>query len=108
MRKKYIIDPELQKKKEEKMRPSKVLGYDHDRLGIHFLNIKAYELAESEFQRAVYLNPYEVNFKIHLSLCCIKLNQMQEAENIAKEVMENEPDNAKALELLEYIKNYIK
>lgn len=108
MKKKYIIDTELQKKKEEQMRPSKVLGYDHDRLGIHFLNIKAYDLAESEFQRAVYLNPYEVNFKIHLSLCCIKLNRILEAEKIANEVMGNEPDNAKALELLEYIKNYKK
>lgn len=44
------VDPAL---KEEALRPSRFLGLNHDRLGLYLFARQAYEIAESEFRRAI-------------------------------------------------------
>ena len=102
--KKYIVDPEYQRLKEEHMHPSQCLGYDHDSIAVHLIKIRAYDIAEAELRRAVYLNPYESSFRVHLALCLWKLKKNQEAEDLVVEIFEEEPDNAKAKEILEILK----
>jgi hypothetical protein len=64
---------------EEMFRPDSTLGYDRDGLGIHLLICGAYRIAESQFRRAIWLNPFEVRFKAHLAWCLYKDGRIGEA-----------------------------
>jgi hypothetical protein len=67
MRKARITSPHADEQKEERMRPSRFLGYSRDSLGMHALQEDMLDIAESQFRRATYLNPYEPRFKQHLA-----------------------------------------
>ena len=75
------------------------LGYDRDDLGCYFLGREAFELAESQFRRAVWLNPYEPVFKIHWAVALTHLNRMREAHDLLVGVFRNRQDNALARQL---------
>jgi len=64
---------------EEMFRPDPELGYDRDGLGIHLLHCGAYRIAESQFRRAIWLNPFEARFKAHLAWCLYKDGRISEA-----------------------------
>lgn len=85
--------------REEVLRPSRYLGYDHDEMGRYFLGREAFGLAESEFRRAVWLNPYEPAFKIHWAVSLIQLNRPDEARALLETVLRDNPDDAFAIEL---------
>lgn len=68
-------------RREELLRPSRYLGYDRDELGMYLLSRGAYEIAESQFRRAVWLNPFEYRFLCHLAWCLYKQKRYQEAKN---------------------------
>lgn len=68
-------------RREDLLRPSRYLGYDRDRLGMYLLSRGAYEIAESQFRRAVWLNPFEYRFVCHLAWCLYKQQRYQEAKN---------------------------
>jgi tetratricopeptide (TPR) repeat protein len=84
--KKDATSPEMHKRREEALRPCCVLGYDRDALGLHLLKVEAYRLAESQFRRAVWLNPYENRFKEHLAVCLHRQGKTQEAAEWAAQV----------------------
>jgi Flp pilus assembly protein TadD len=65
---------------EEMFRPDPTLGYGRDRLGQHLLECHAYKIAESQFRRGIWLNPYEARFKAHLAWCLLKDGRVEEAE----------------------------
>lgn len=67
-------------RREELLRPSRYLGYDRDGLGMYFLSREAYKIAESQFRRAVWLNPYEYRFVCHLAWCLYKQGRYKEAK----------------------------
>lgn|GEM_PF-710019 len=67
-------------RREELLRPSRYLGYDRDELGMYLLSRGAYEIAESQFRRAVWLNPFEYRFVCHLAWCLFKQERYQEAK----------------------------
>lgn len=90
-------DPQIIR--EEVLRPSHYLGYDRDEMGRYFLGREAFELAESQFRRAVWLNPYEPAFKVHWAVSLIKLNRLDEARALLKTVLRDNPDDAFAIEL---------
>ena len=90
-------DPQIIR--EEVLRPSHYLGYDRDEMGRYFLGREAFELAESQFSRAVWLNPYEPAFKIHWAVSLIKLNRLDEACTLLEEVLRNQPDDGFAIVL---------
>ena len=68
-------------RREELLRPSRYLGYDRDELGMYLLSRGAYKIAESQFRRAVWLNPFEYRFVCHLAWCLYKQRCYKEAKN---------------------------
>ncbi len=90
-------DPQIIRK--NVLRPSHYLGYDRDDMGCYFLGREAFELAESQFRRAVWLNPYEPVFKVHWAMSLIRLNRMHEARLVLFEVLQAHPDDRLAQNL---------
>jgi hypothetical protein len=82
-------DPQLVR--EEVLRPCPFLGYDRDQLGVHLLGRDALELAESQFRRAVWLNPYEPWFKLHWATALLALKRLDEAKRLLIELMADGP-----------------
>jgi len=59
--------PATDRAREELLRPCPYLGYDHDRIGVHCLAKESFRVAELCFRRAMWLNPYEPWFVVHLA-----------------------------------------
>jgi len=94
------VNPEL---REEALRPSRFLGFSHDRLGLYLLTREAYEIAESEFRRAIWLNPYEPSFPTHLAWCLYKQEKYKEAQEWIEKVLSVKPDHTEAQTLFTII-----
>jgi len=90
-------DPQVAR--EEALRPCPLLGYDRDRLGCYLLGRGALKLAESQFRRAVWLNPFEPSFKVHWALTLIKLGRKPEAHALLPEVLLKSSTDKEAMEL---------
>lgn len=90
-------DPQLLR--EDALRPCSYLGYDRDQLGIHFMGRGAIELAESQFRRAAWLNPFEPLFKVHWARALITLRRTVLAHQIIRDLLASEPTNRDALAL---------
>jgi len=91
------MDPE--ERREEALRPSHYLGYDRDTLGGYFMERGAFEVAETQFSRAVWLNPYEPLFTVHWAMALLRLDQPNHAREILAAVLAADPHNAAALDL---------
>lgn len=79
------------RRREEALRPHPRLGYDHDALAVHLLSCEAYEIAEPEFRRAIWLNPFEPLFKQHLAMCLRAQGRPDEALECAVEALKRHP-----------------
>ena len=95
--------PEQIKKREDRMRPSKVLGYDHESLGMYLITIGSLDLAERALRRAVWLNPYEPRFMKNLALCLVKKGALQEARDWISRALEAKPEDGENREILAMI-----
>jgi hypothetical protein len=84
-------------RREDLLRPSLYLGYDRDQLGVYFVERGIMKLAESQFRRAAWLNPYEPLFKVHLAGALLALGRSEEARSLIQEVLAKNPENADAL-----------
>jgi len=82
-----------QELREEALRPSRHLGYGRDTLALYLISRRAYALAEPELRRAVWLNPYEPAFKVHLAWCLYKQQKFQEAREWIDQAIQQNPDN---------------
>ena len=94
------LTPEQARRREETLRPNRFLGYDHDSVGTHLLSIGALEPAESELRRAVWLNPYERRFRVHLGWCLLRAGKLDEAHEIASTAAQAAPGDEDCLRLL--------
>jgi tetratricopeptide (TPR) repeat protein len=65
--------------REELLRPCPYLGYNHDRIGVHCLARDALAIAEKSFRRAIWLNPYEPRFVLHLAHAQFRRKRYEEA-----------------------------
>jgi len=74
-----MIQKDANERREELLRPSCYLGYDRDKLGLYLLSRGAYKIAESQFCRAVWLNPFEYRFVCHLAWCLYKQGYIKKA-----------------------------
>jgi tetratricopeptide (TPR) repeat protein len=90
-----------EERRENALRPDPHLGYDSDSLGVYLLSREAYEIAESQFRRAVWLNPFEVAFKAHLAWCLYRQERYAEAHECAAQALmqKDEPAVREILEL---------
>jgi len=75
-----IDSPTRDRLREEALRPFPALGYDHEQLALYLIDKEAFELAESELRRAVWLNPFEPRFAAHLAWCLCRRKRYAEAD----------------------------
>ena len=89
--------------RENVLRPCPYLGYDRDQLALYLMNREAYEIAEAQLRRAIYINPYEKLFKIHLAECLCRMHRYTDAREWAVEVLQEVPSDPDCHRLLEAI-----
>jgi hypothetical protein len=81
-----IDTPERDRRREELLRPWPTLGYEHDQIAMHLISREAFKVAEAELRRAVWLNPYEARFKVHLAWCLCREKRFTEAREWIEQV----------------------
>jgi hypothetical protein len=69
----------MDERREEALRPSRFLGFDRDALGMYLVSVESYKIAASQFRRAVWLNPFEPRFRVHLAWCLSRQRRFTEA-----------------------------
>jgi Flp pilus assembly protein TadD len=89
--------------REETLRPSPSLGYGRDKLAMHLIKHEAYDFAEPQLRRAIWLNPFEPAFKQHLAWCLYKQKRFAEARIWVKKAIEQEPNEINNQQMLEVI-----
>ena len=82
------------------MRPWPTLGYDRETVGRHMLAIEAFDTAESEFRRAIWLNPFEPRFKLLLAWCLFREKKYREAKEWVQRALEQRPADKDCLDML--------
>jgi|YelNatPaOPRAMG01_1025707.scaffolds.fasta_scaffold158278_1 tetratricopeptide (TPR) repeat protein len=91
-----VHSPKLSEEIEERLRPNRFLGYDRDHLGIALLRREMFDAAESQFRRAMYLNPFEASFRQHLAWCLYRKNKYEEALTVIEEAIRLNPKDPDA------------
>jgi len=77
---------EIARRREDVLRPWPTLGYDWDALAMHLVSREAFEVAEEQLRRAVWLNPYEPRFKVHLAWCLCREKRYADARTWIEQV----------------------
>lgn len=85
--------------REDLLRPCPYLGYDHDRVGVHCLAREAFGVAETFFRRAIWLNPHEPRFVLHLGLALFRQKRFREALEALEDIDPEWADFGKVREL---------
>ncbi len=97
-------EQERSERREELLRPSRYLGYDRDELGMYLLSRGAYEIAETQLRRAVWLNPFEYRFVLHLAWCLYKQGLQKQAQECVSKIdnadVEDDKDAQKIIALI--------
>lgn len=92
-----------EERRENALRPCIYLGYNWDELGLYFNDRGAGHLAEPQFRRAIWLNPYEPEFKVHLAECLYRRKQYDEAAKWVEEGIAQNPEHRDAQDLKRWI-----
>lgn len=95
-------------RRENALRPCPYLGYDRDELGVYLLSRGAYKIAETQFRRAIWLNPFEPAFKEHLAQCLYKLERYAEALQWLPKRPDKEKDCKNSHIIIELIERKLK
>lgn len=83
---------------EEAWRPNRLLGYNHNSIAEHLLKCGAFPIAESEFRRAIWLNPYEPAFTANLALCLHKQGREDEAKEFLLQALQQDKNSPHVLQ----------
>ena len=83
--------------REEALRPCAYIGYDRNKMGLYFMDREAYELAESQFKRAIWLNPYEAAFKLNYAVLLFRCKRFDEAKQVVADVLGEDPKSRAAI-----------
>jgi Flp pilus assembly protein TadD len=86
-RRQSLSSAELQERKEDLLRPSPWLGYSRETLAVHLMARGAYELAEGQLRRMVWLNPFEPRFAERLGRCLLAQGRTAEARKVLEEAL---------------------
>lgn len=66
-------------------------------MGLYFMDREAYELAESQFKRAIWLNPYEAAFKLNYAVLLFRRKRFDEAKQVVSDVLGEDPKSRAAI-----------
>ncbi len=97
------MTPDKIREREEALRPSRFLGFNHHILGKHLYSIGCFQLAAQELERAVWLNPYETKFLLPLAWSYFRLGKKDSAQETIEEYLKKYPHNDEAEKLLELL-----
>lgn len=75
-------------------------GDAEDRLGVHLMECRAYEVAERCFRQAISLNPAEPHFKVHLAHSLYQQRRYRQAADLLHGVLRAVPGFSPATRLL--------
>ena len=95
---------DLETLREEALRPHRCLGYDHVQIALHLMEREAYPIAEKIFRRAIWLNPFEPAFSLHLAWCLFRQDRFEEAEQALQAAAPSEETREKCQEMLVLIR----
>jgi thioredoxin-like negative regulator of GroEL len=90
---KHIDHRDREERREDLLRPNPYAGYDRDDIAMHLVEREAYEIAESLLRRAIWLNPFEARFKVHLAWCFYRQGRDADARACLAEVPEADMDD---------------
>jgi tetratricopeptide (TPR) repeat protein len=94
MSRRHVDHRDREERREDLLRPNPYAGYYRDDIAMYIVvECKAYEIAESQFRRAIWLNPFEPRFKVHLAWCLYKQGRDAEARACLSEVPEADMDD---------------
>jgi Flp pilus assembly protein TadD len=96
-----VFTPEENARREELLRPSKFLGYNHNTLGLYLIERGAFSIAESELRRAIWLNPYEPAFMANLAWCLYRQGRRDEARQYLDQAIQQDPKTSQVLQIAE-------
>ena len=96
MGKRKALKKSREERREDVLRPCPYLGYDHDQLGAYLMERAAFRIAEAEFRRAVWLNPYEASFKTHLAASLYCQGRNSEAKDWIAKALAQRPGDKEA------------
>jgi cytochrome c-type biogenesis protein CcmH/NrfG len=85
----------------EVLRPSPYLGFAETSVGVHLMECGAYAIAEGLFRQAVWLNPYNPKFRIHLAASLYEQRRFREAIDLLTGVLQDSRADAAAQRLLQ-------
>jgi len=86
-----------EERRENAWRPCPYLGYDRDDLGMFLMGREAFAIAETQFRRAAWLNPFEPIFRVHLAWCLYKQGKgLAEAVELIETVLREHPEHGDA------------
>jgi tetratricopeptide (TPR) repeat protein len=97
----------VEERREEILRPSPYLGYDRDALAMHLVRCEALEIAESQFRRSIWLNPFEPLFKQHLAWCLFMQERFAEAREWILQALQAEPNHPERKQILQLIDQHL-
>jgi len=103
MVKKRVDNRDENERREDALRPDSHLGNDRDVLAMHLMSREAFWIAEPQFRRVIWLNPFEAEFKNHLAWCLYRQNKIAEARDWARKALDqkDDPNTRVLLDLIE-------
>jgi len=102
-RKSHRVTKDPEEWREDFLRPCPYLGHGRDQLALYLMSHEAYAIAESQLRRAIWVNPFEKAFKIHLAECLCRMHRYAEAQELVLKCLEQDPNNVDCRSLLEKI-----
>jgi len=100
-RRKWQVEQEgdAAQRREDALGPNPFLGYDRESLAMHLMSRGAYEIAETQFRRAIVVNPFEARFKWRLAWCLYRQKQYAEAREWIEKALEEVPGDTESLQV---------
>lgn len=81
-----------------------LLWQSHQNLGIIYFNTKQYDKAAEELNKAIEIDPSNLNLQYNLAIIYLNSQQAEKAREIFLSILKNDPNNRSVLEILRQIK----
>lgn len=96
-KRKNFNTPEARDRRERLLAPNPWGGYNHNNLGCELFQMGHFEMAASEFRRAVEINPWKAFFKANLARALLALGRIDAAKVMISKALDQEPGQSGTL-----------